>query len=118
MKPVAKYVYCQTRWQDLHQWKGAPDQVFYLRDLHRHEFQCKLWVEVSHDDRDVEFIMMKEWFDWCVVPKLKGMPSTKSCEMMCELVAELAFQEFPLVSKCKVEISEDWENGSDITYIR
>lgn len=118
MKPVAKYVYCQTKWEDFHRYPNAPEEVAFLRTLHRHEFHIKLSVAVSHDDREVEFIIMKRWVEAEVIPELKKMWEFKSCEMMCEKVAELVFEKWEAVDKATVEISEDGENGSYVTFLK
>lgn len=78
----------------------------------------KLSVSVSHDDRDVEFIMLKRWVEGVVLSELYAMPEQKSCEMMCERTAELVFSNWESVEKVTVEISEDWENGATVTYIK
>lgn len=117
MKALAKYVFCQTRFEWFHRWPDAPEEVSFLRTLHRHEFHLKLSVSVSHDDREVEFILLKRWVEAEVIPAIRLMWDFKSCEMICEKVAEMTFDKWEGVSKVTVEVSEDGENGATVTYM-
>ncbi len=38
---------------------GGWDDVSFLGVPHRHIFHFKVWIEVFHDDRDIEFIQFK-----------------------------------------------------------
>jgi hypothetical protein len=40
---------------------GDWDDVSFLGYLHRHIFKFRVWIEVFHDDRDIEFIQFKRW---------------------------------------------------------
>ena len=40
---------------------GDWDDVGFLGYKHRHIFHFKVWIEVFHDDRDIEFIQFKRW---------------------------------------------------------
>ena len=40
---------------------GEWDDVSFLGYKHRHIFHFKVWIEVFHDDRDIEFIQFKRW---------------------------------------------------------
>ena len=40
---------------------GDWDDVSFLGYKHRHIFHFKVWIEVFHDDRDIEFIQFKRW---------------------------------------------------------
>src|SRR5210317_2207472 len=42
---------------------GDWDDVSFLGYPHRHIFHFKVWLEVFHDDRDVEFIQFKRWLE-------------------------------------------------------
>lgn len=83
MLTAKKFVYCKTRWEDFHCWPDAPEDVKFLRTLHRHEFHMELSVDVNGDDRDVEFILLKRFVESVILPVLKNdMGVHKSCEMM------------------------------------
>ncbi len=106
------YVYCQTRCIGFHRWPQAPDSVKYLRDVHRHEFYIKVTSSVAHNNRDVEFITLREAVD----SMFSGGSSIhnfgeKSCEMIAEDI--ISFVEADGTYKIySVEVSEDGENGA------
>lgn len=103
-------VYCTLQFEGIHCWPECPfDEVAYLRDPHRHVFYIKAWKDVYHDDRDVEFIMLKHRIQEHLAAKYPGgRLGRKSCEM---LAAELIDQ-FDLAA---CDVSEDNENGAIMT---
>ena len=110
-------VYCTLQIEGTHSWPGCPfEEVAYLRNRHRHVFHIKAYTKVNHDDRDVEFIMLKHrieeyFYDnyYSKVDKLHVF-GAMSCEMIaCELMNEFG------LSRC--EVSEDNENGAIVTYV-
>jgi hypothetical protein len=102
-------VYCTVLFEGIHNWPGCPfDEVAYLRDFHRHVFYVKAHKLVQHNDRDVEFIMLKHQLEQYLKEKWPdGQMGATSCEMLAE---ELAIK-FELST---VEVSEDNENGAII----
>jgi hypothetical protein len=115
---ITTEVYCTLQVEATHNWPGCPfEEVDYLRVPHRHVFHVKAFKPVHHDDRDIEFIMLKheiqnylreKYYD---DTKKLHVFGSKSCEM---LGAEL-IQVFDL---SKVDVSEDNENGAVITVSR
>jgi len=108
-------VYCRTRFIGFHRWPDAPNDVFYLRDFHRHEFHVELCVEVAHADRAVEFITLRRQLDHFIKTRHLGDPhdpteTARSCEMFAEIIVSY-FQklEYKVVH---VDVSEDGENGA------
>lgn len=63
---MLKVIYINTSFVGFHRWDSAPEEVAFLRDLHRHIFNVKVTVEVSHNDRDVEFFLLKKDVDFCI----------------------------------------------------
>jgi len=102
------FVWIVTSFEGYHRWKDAPKEVEFLREWHRHIFHVRLEVPVNHDNRDVEFIMLKQsveaWLD--VNGYLRGR-FEESCEQIAIRLAN-AF------SASQVEVSEDGENGARI----
>lgn len=93
---------------------GDEYDVSFLGTPHRHIFHFKVYIEVFHDDRDIEFIQFKRWLE-----KLYNTGTLqlnyKSCEMISEdLHAEITSR-YPN-REIWIEISEDGENGSFIKY--
>lgn len=86
----------------------------YLQHRHRHLFKTRVAIEVFSDDRNLEFINFQEWllslYDTGVLEL-----NEKSCEMISnDLAAEIG-EEYP-GRKMIIEVSEDGESGSYITY--
>ena len=99
------HVYCQTRFIGFHKWPEAPLSLSYLRQMHRHEFHVKLICKVTHDNRDIEFLTLKERLDSQL--ECRNWPDESSCEMMCKYIAEWFKDDV-----VQVEVSEDGENGA------
>ena len=87
---------------------GGWDDVSFLGHPHRHIFHFKVWLEVFHDDRDVEFIQFKRWLENLYSGKLQL--DYKSCEMIADDLYKEIIQKFG-GRKVWIEVSEDGENG-------
>ena len=46
-----------------HRWPEAPDNVAYLRSMHRHLFNFNVAIQVLHPDRSLEFHTLSEELD-------------------------------------------------------
>ena len=82
--------------------------VSFLGHPHRHIFHFKVWLEVFHDDRDVEFIQFKRWMENLYDSTLEL--SFKSCEMIADDLHLQIVQKYG-GRKVWIEVSEDGENG-------
>lgn len=98
-------VWITTSFEHLHFWPDAPSDASFLQHPHRHVFHVKLGVEVSHDNRDIEFIKLKREVDLYIAEWEEI--SIRSCEMMAKDLLERFSAEF-------VEVSEDGENGARV----
>jgi hypothetical protein len=56
---MKKFIEVTWQFEGLHCWPSAPDEVAFLRSPHRHIFHCRARLEVFHQDREVEFILLK-----------------------------------------------------------
>jgi len=101
-------VYATTTFEGFHRWPAAPDPVAFLGTLHRHLFHVRVEIEVTHDDRDVEFVMLKRDIDEWIRQRTLAETETWSCERW----ASELMQAFNAV---RVEVSEDGENGAIVT---
>ena len=104
-------VWVTTQFEGFHKWPAAPDEVGFLRLLHRHLFHVKVGVLVGHNDRDVEFFMLKRHVN-DIIKMMAG--DNMSCEMMAEFILDkldLLFNYDVLY----VDVSEDGENGATIS---
>jgi hypothetical protein len=95
---------------------GDEYDVSFLGYPHRHIFHFRVWLSVTHNDRDVEFIQFKRWLEG-LYSSTQGVLSLdyKSCEMMSDDLYAQISQRYP-DREIWIEISEDGENGSFIKY--
>ncbi len=88
-------------------WLRDAEANFFLQFPHRHEFHVEAVKPVTHDDRDVEIIMLKGALRRYCESQFAG-PHTLSCEAMARQLQSV----FDL-SRCRV--LEDGENGAEVT---
>lgn len=93
---------------------GDEYDVSFLATPHRHIFHFRVWIEVFHDDRDIEFIQFKRWLENLYKSGTLQL-NYKSCEMISDdLYLEIAGR-YP-DRAVWIEVSEDGENGALIKY--
>ena len=95
--------------------------VSFLANPHRHIFHFRVWIDVFHNDRDIEFIQFKRWLENLYSgagPYNEGRVlelDWKSCEMIADdLYIQIAAR-YP-GRAVSIEVSEDGENGCRIDY--
>lgn len=97
-----------------HCYPDAPQDVLYLRSLHRHMFKFKVQIEVTHDEREIEFHQFLRWLESLYADRQLYMDN-RSCETIAlELGTKIRerYQDRRLV----VEVSEDGECGAVLTW--
>ena len=92
---------------------GDKYDVSFLGFIHRHIFKFRVWIEVFHDDRDIEFIQFKRWMNELYEGELNV--DFQSCEMISDDLY-LKIQERYPNRNVWIEVSEDGENGALTTY--
>jgi hypothetical protein len=93
---------------------GDEYDVSFLGYPHRHIFHFKVWIGVTHDDRDIEFIQFKRWLENLYKEGTLQL-DYKSCEMMSGDLYDTISNKYP-GREIWIEVSEDGENGSFIKY--
>ncbi len=93
---------------------GEWDDVSFLGYPHRHIFHFKVWIGVTHNDRDIEFIQFKRWLERLYDGGALQL-DYKSCEMMSDDLHDAISNRYP-GREVWIEVSEDGENGSFIKY--
>ncbi len=93
---------------------GDEYDVSFLGYPHRHIFHFKVWIGVTHDDRDIEFIQFKRWLLNLYKDATLSL-DYKSCEMMSGDLYDVISKKYP-GREVWIEVSEDGENGSFIKY--
>jgi len=89
-------------------------EVSFLGYPHRHKFSFRVEITVTHDNRDIEFILFQR--------ELKSLYSTqvlqldyKSCEMIATDLHKYISEKYP-GRDVVIEVSEDNENGCRIQF--
>lgn len=104
-------VFFTTSFIGLHCWPDATGDVAYLANSHRHVFHVRVDLAVFHDDRDLEFIGVKDSLDsWLALQPFDL--GTTSCEMLCVRIRERIENVYGVGRVTRVEVSEDGENGA------
>ena len=131
MKHVNKLIWVTFRKEGIHKYPGADtdpryktgdwDDVSFLGYPHRHKFYFKVWIEVFHNDRDIEFIQFQRWLERRYTSVEKGLDGDvlqldyKSCEMIADDLATVIQNKYP-GRWLKISVAEDDENGCEIEY--
>ena len=93
---------------------GDEYDVSFLGSPHRHIFHFKVWIDVLHNDRDIEFIQFKRWLENLYKDGTLKL-DYKSCEMMSDDLYIQITAKYP-GRAVWIEVSEDGENGALIKY--
>jgi frataxin-like iron-binding protein CyaY len=93
---------------------GDEYDVSFLANEHRHIFHFRVWIGVTHNDRDIEFIQFKRWLENLYKDAILSLDH-KSCEMMSDDLYDIISKKYPN-REIWIEVSEDGENGSFIKY--
>ena len=104
------YIKIKTQFEAYHSWPNAPEEVAFLRHLHRHLFKCVVKIEVNHSDRELEFFIFKKEVDKLIKRMLKSLRNEKSCEQMASWLLNKLKEEYSRY--IQVEVSEDGENSA------
>ncbi len=95
----------RLQYEAIHHWKDADN---YLKHPHRHIFHVEAKKPVTHDDRDIEFIELKNQMEAYALAKWSN---GKTHQASCEMMARDFIEQFDL-SYCRV--MEDNENGAEV----
>lgn len=102
-------VFCTLQFTATHRCpeEVCPKTAMYLTTSHRHVFHVRCEALVKHDNRDIEFITLKERVQKYIS---EGWHLQNLGIMSCEKMAVTLLDIFPEL--VKVEVSEDGENGA------
>ena len=93
---------------------GDKFDVSFLGYPHRHIFHFKVWIEVFHDDRDIEFIQFKRWLEELYQESVVQL-DFKSCEMIADELYAVINKKYPN-RFVRISVAEDNENGCEMDY--
>lgn len=88
--------------------------VSFLANAHRHIFHFRVWIDVFHNDRDIEFIQFKRWLESLYSKDILEL-DYKSCEMIADDLYTQIAARYP-ERAVWIEVAEDGENGCLIKY--
>ena len=124
LEKSSKMIWVTFKKEGIHKYPAALDDpklatgdeydVSFLGYPHRHIFHFKVWIEVFHDDRDIEFIQFKRWLENLYKDDVIQL-DYKSCEMISDDLFKQIQKRYPERS-VHIEVSEDGENGSITKY--
>lgn len=93
---------------------GDEYDVSFLGTPHRHIFHFNVSIEVTHNDRDIEFIQFKRWLEFMYSDGTLIL-NHKSCEMIADDLYDAIASKYPN-REIIITVSEDNENGATISY--
>jgi len=105
---MTNFIWITTQKELLHNYPDAPDAVSYLKNLHRHIFHFKIYLEIFTEDRDIEFIMFKKDVE-SMLNMFENLEH-RSCETFSKYLVSAIRNIYPN-RYIKIETSEDGENG-------
>jgi hypothetical protein len=88
--------------------------VSHLANKHMHYFKIRVWLQVSHSNRQVEFIQLHRWLENYYGDKALDFGAS-SCEMIAEELIKSVAKKYPTCD-IKVEVAEDDINGAVVEY--
>jgi hypothetical protein len=117
-------IWCTFRKEGIHRYPAAATDpalctageydVSFLASPHRHVFWFKVWIDVWHSNRDLEFIQFKRWLESLYSKDILQL-DFKSVEMLADDLYVQIAERYP-DRAVWVEISEDGENGCLVKY--
>ena len=126
MKSAERKIWVTFRREGIHKYPAAATDpalctageydVSFLASPHRHIFHFRVWIDVFHNDRDIEFIQFKRWLE----SLYNGQGAVleldwKSCEMIADDLYTQIAGRYP-GRAVWIEVAEDGENGCLIKY--
>ena len=109
-----KLIIVRGQYEFIHRYVGAPREVMYLRNQHRHMFNYEVELEVYHDDRELEFIMVKHEIEDYLSRRESNWTDETSCEQMAEFIGLCLQAKYGFERSLSVSVFEDNENGAKI----
>jgi len=106
---MLKTIVIKFQWEGIHNWPDCDiSEVSFLKHPHRHIFHITCYKEISHNNRDIEIIMLKrDMINFLNIQFKDGELESRSCEDL----AEMLLTKYNLES---CEVLEDGENGAKI----
>ena len=95
---------------------GDMYDVSFLGTPHRHIFHFKVYIQVFHDDRDIEFIQFKRWLELCYNDGTLEL-NHKSCEMISRDLHETISARYP-GREIWIDVSETARMAASLNFLQ
>jgi hypothetical protein len=121
MEQAQRQIWITFRKEGIHKYPAALTDpaladVQFLGYPHRHMFHFRVWIDVFHNDRDLEFIQFKRWCESLYSSDNSVLSlDHKSCEMIADDLYIQIASRYP-GRVIHIEVAEDGENGALIRY--
>lgn len=116
---LKRFIHIKFQKEGLHYYPQAKHEenlkdVSYLGNEHFHYFFFYVGIEVTHNDRCIEFHQFKRW---CESQYNQGVLEInhKSCEMLAEDLLNIVMAKYP-DRDINVKVYEDDINGAELVY--
>lgn len=110
---MTQYVICAVEVEGFHCWPGAPENLDYLQNRHRHVFQIRMAFEVTHGDREIEINLQQSKIKRYLRAKYAS-DQEEACAfgaMSCEQIAAELLLKF---GACSCQVLEDGYGGAKV----
>ncbi len=112
---LSRFIFVTTKKEGFHKYPDAPEGVEFLKFRHRHLFGVKVQLEVFHNERELEFILVKRDLEKYLDKRLSE-DENNSCESIAESVYNYMKTRYDNDKRLvEVTIDEDGENGGIIS---
>lgn len=110
------FIRVRTQFEGFHYYPGASEidpRIAFLESEHRHMFHVEVKISVTHDDRELEFFLVK----WALNEFIEsGNQNHKSCEMIARDILEQHLLPNYGDRYYEVTVSEDGESDGIVEY--
>lgn len=113
---INRYITVTGEYEGFHWYEDAPDEVAFLKNRHRHMFKWSAEISVDHDNRELEFFMVRFMLEREVLPYIKLQDNLGSCEQQAERILNGLIEAYGQ-RYYRVTVSEDGENSGSVEYI-
>ena len=114
---IESFIKVRTQFEGFHFYPNASQidpRIEFLEKLHRHIFKVEVKISVEHDDRELEFFLVK----WALNDFIEaGNQNYKSCEMIArEIIEDHLIPNYGTFRTYEVVVSEDGESDGIVQY--
>ena len=111
-----RYLVVRDQYEGFHKYEDAPAEVAFLKYRHRHMFKWTDKIEVFHDNRELEFFMVKDVIKKEIMPFVVMLDNLGSCEQQAERILDGLLNAYGPDRYYSVIVSEDGENDGEIEW--